>query len=86
MNAAPTAARFDTAGKEIYDLRKLGNPPLALRRVAECAPTWCRKLGTGHPDRRPRNAVKIRETPRYAELFQLIWHSLGEEFIKGRSP
>ncbi|MBR0728890.1 ABC transporter ATP-binding protein [Bradyrhizobium japonicum] len=35
---------------------------------------------------RPRNAVKIRETPRYAELFQLIWHSLGEEFIKGRKP
>jgi NitT/TauT family transport system ATP-binding protein len=35
---------------------------------------------------RPRNAVKIRETPRYAELFQLVWHSLGEEFIRGRSP
>ncbi|MFB6451294.1 ABC transporter ATP-binding protein [Bradyrhizobium tunisiense] len=35
---------------------------------------------------RPRNAVKIRETSRYAELFQLIWHSLGEEFIKGRKP
>ena len=35
---------------------------------------------------RPRNAVKIWETPRYAELFQLIWHSLGEEFIKGRKP
>ena len=35
---------------------------------------------------RPRNAVKIRETPRYADLFQLVWHSLGEEFIKGRSP
>src|SRR6201991_4064891 len=35
---------------------------------------------------RPRDAVKVRETPRYAELFQHIWHSLGEEFIKGRSP
>jgi NitT/TauT family transport system ATP-binding protein len=35
---------------------------------------------------RPRDAVKIRETPRYAELFQHVWHSLGEEFIKGRSP
>lgn len=34
---------------------------------------------------RPRNAVKIRETPRYAELFQFIWHSLGEEFMKSRS-
>jgi NitT/TauT family transport system ATP-binding protein len=34
---------------------------------------------------RPRDAVRVRETPRYAELFQHIWHSLGEEFIKGRS-
>jgi NitT/TauT family transport system ATP-binding protein len=33
---------------------------------------------------RPRDAVKVRETPRYAELFQHIWHSLGEEFIKDR--
>jgi len=33
---------------------------------------------------RPRDAVKVRETPRYAELFQHIWHSLGEEFIRGR--
>ena len=35
---------------------------------------------------RPRDAVKVRETPRYAELFQHIWHSLGEEFVKGRKP
>ena len=35
---------------------------------------------------RPRDAVRVRETPRYAELFQHIWHSLGEEFVKGRSP
>jgi NitT/TauT family transport system ATP-binding protein len=35
---------------------------------------------------RPRDAVKVRETPRYAELFQKIWHSLGEEFVKGRHP
>ena len=35
---------------------------------------------------RPRDAVKVRETPRYAELFQHIWHSLGEEFIRGRAP
>ncbi|MCS3446646.1 NitT/TauT family transport system ATP-binding protein [Bradyrhizobium elkanii] len=34
---------------------------------------------------RPRDAVKVRETPHYAELFQHIWHSLGEEFVKGRS-
>jgi len=34
---------------------------------------------------RPRDAVRVRETPRYAELFQHIWHSLGEEFVKGRS-
>jgi len=33
---------------------------------------------------RPRDAVMVRETPRYAELFQHIWHSLGEEFVKGR--
>jgi NitT/TauT family transport system ATP-binding protein len=35
---------------------------------------------------RPRDAVRVRETPRYAELFQHIWHSLGEEFVKGRIP
>ena len=35
---------------------------------------------------RPRDAVKLRETPRYAELFTRVWHSLGEEFIKGRQP
>ena len=34
---------------------------------------------------RPRDAVKLRETPQYAELFSRIWHSLGEEFAKGRS-
>jgi NitT/TauT family transport system ATP-binding protein len=33
---------------------------------------------------RPRDAVKVRETSRYAELFQHIWHSLGEEFVRGR--
>ncbi len=35
---------------------------------------------------RPRDAVKVRETTRYAELFQNIWRSLGEEFVKGRTP
>jgi NitT/TauT family transport system ATP-binding protein len=33
---------------------------------------------------RPRDTVTLRETPRYAELFSRVWHSLGEEFIKGR--
>ncbi|MCC8966367.1 ABC transporter ATP-binding protein [Bradyrhizobium sp. Pear76] len=33
---------------------------------------------------RPRDAVKVRETEHYAELFQHIWHSLGEEFVRGR--
>jgi NitT/TauT family transport system ATP-binding protein len=30
-------------------------------------------------------SVTLRETPQYAALFQRIWHSLGEEFAKGRS-
>jgi NitT/TauT family transport system ATP-binding protein len=34
---------------------------------------------------RPRDAVKLRETSQYAELFSQVWHSLGEEFAKGRS-
>ena len=34
---------------------------------------------------RPRNAVTLRETREYAELFSKIWHSLGEEFAKGHS-
>jgi NitT/TauT family transport system ATP-binding protein len=33
---------------------------------------------------RPRDAVALRETPRYAELFSQVWHSLGQEFLKGR--
>ena len=33
---------------------------------------------------RPRDAVKLRETPQDAELFQHVWHSLGEEFAKVR--
>ena len=32
---------------------------------------------------RPRDAVTLRETPAYAALFSRIWHSLGEEFVKG---
>ena len=34
---------------------------------------------------RPRDAVTLREMPRYGELFTHVWHSLGEEFIKGRA-
>jgi len=35
---------------------------------------------------RPRDAVTLRETPAYAALFSRIWHSLGEEFVKGAQP
>jgi len=34
---------------------------------------------------RPRDAVALRETRQYAELFSRIWHSLGEEFTKSRN-
>jgi len=34
---------------------------------------------------RPRDAVALRETPQYAELFSKVWHSLGEEFARSRS-
>jgi NitT/TauT family transport system ATP-binding protein len=34
---------------------------------------------------RPRDAVALRETRQYAELFSRVWHSLGEEFAKGHS-
>lgn len=29
---------------------------------------------------RPRNAIKLRETAAYGEMFVRVWHSLGEEF------
>ncbi len=32
------------------------------------------------PFERPRDAVSLRETPEFSELFSEIWHSLGEEF------
>jgi NitT/TauT family transport system ATP-binding protein len=35
---------------------------------------------------RPRDAVALRETPLYAEQFQRIWRSLGEEFSKAHAP
>ena len=34
---------------------------------------------------RPRDAVALRETRQYAELFSRVWHSLGEEFARSRS-
>jgi NitT/TauT family transport system ATP-binding protein len=38
------------------------------------------------PFKRPRDAVRLRETPEYAEAFSHIWHSLGEEFARSRAP
>jgi len=35
---------------------------------------------------RPRDAVALRETAAYGDLFSRIWHSLGEEFVKGSEP
>ena len=35
--------------------------------------------------RAPGDAVALRETRQYAELFSRVWHSLGEEFAKSRS-
>jgi sulfonate transport system ATP-binding protein len=32
---------------------------------------------------RPRDAVRLRESPEFAAAFSRIWHSLGEEFQKG---
>ena len=38
------------------------------------------------PFQRPRDGVALRETEEYAALFSRIWHSLGEEFSKARTP
>ena len=35
---------------------------------------------------RPRDAVRLRETPEYGALFSRVWHSLGEELSKTASP
>jgi NitT/TauT family transport system ATP-binding protein len=35
---------------------------------------------------RPRDAVTLRESPAYGDLFSRIWHSLGQEFVKGEQP
>jgi NitT/TauT family transport system ATP-binding protein len=32
------------------------------------------------PFPRPRDAIRLRETPEYGQLFAKVWHSLGEEF------
>jgi NitT/TauT family transport system ATP-binding protein len=37
------------------------------------------------PFPRPRDAIKLRETPEYGQLFARIWHSLGEEFAATKS-
>jgi NitT/TauT family transport system ATP-binding protein len=37
------------------------------------------------PFRRPRDAVSLREQPDYAAAFSHIWHSLGEEFRRGKA-
>jgi NitT/TauT family transport system ATP-binding protein len=37
------------------------------------------------PFARPRDAVELRETPEFAAAFSHIWHSLGEEFRRGRA-
>jgi len=37
------------------------------------------------PFARPRDAVTLRETAEYSELFSRVWHSLGEEFMKTRA-
>jgi NitT/TauT family transport system ATP-binding protein len=34
---------------------------------------------------RPRDPIQVRELPAYAEAFSEIWHSLGEEFRKGKA-
>ncbi|MBI1778158.1 MAG: ABC transporter ATP-binding protein [Proteobacteria bacterium] len=35
--------------------------------------------------KRPRDAVSLRETPEFGAAYTSIWHSLGEEFRKGRA-
>ena len=39
----------------------------------------------GVPLPRPREAVKLRESQAFAEAYSRIWHSLGEEFDRGRA-
>ena len=29
---------------------------------------------------RPRDVIKVRESPEYLREYSLIWHALGEEF------
>ena len=37
------------------------------------------------PFARPRDAVALRETQEFADAYTHIWHSLGEEFRKGKA-
>jgi NitT/TauT family transport system ATP-binding protein len=37
------------------------------------------------PFARPRDAIALRETPEYGELFAKVWHSLGAEFARARA-
>jgi NitT/TauT family transport system ATP-binding protein len=37
------------------------------------------------PGARPPDAVSLREQPDYAAAFSHIWHSLGEEFRRGKA-
>jgi NitT/TauT family transport system ATP-binding protein len=37
------------------------------------------------PFPRPRQAIKLRETAEYGQIFARIWHSLGEEFARGHA-
>lgn len=37
------------------------------------------------PFPRPRDAVALRETPEFGQLFSHIWHALGEEFRRTRA-
>lgn len=37
------------------------------------------------PFARPRDAVSLRETPEFANLYSHIWHALGEEFRRSKA-
>ena len=37
------------------------------------------------PFARPRDAVSLRETPEFGQLYSHIWHSLGEEFKRTKA-
>jgi len=37
------------------------------------------------PFARPRDAVSLRETPEFAQLYSHVWHALGEEFRRSKA-